>query len=105
MELDKIFWLVEGCLVLFGIGYDQFVGNLEKQGHERGFTAFLVVVGTLVTLAGLALGQGLEIAIYVALLFVGSGTPMIVGSIRRYVRQRAEDEQRARDDVRRTLGA
>lgn len=104
MELDKTFFIVVAMLHLFGWVYDELVAWMERNGYDEGYTALLVVGGVLATLAGLAVLRGLESAVYMALLFVASGTPMIIGSMARHARQRAKDEQRAREDVQRILG-
>jgi hypothetical protein len=104
MELDKTFFVVVVMLHLFGWVYNELVAWMERNGYDEGYTALLVVGGVLATLAGLAILRGLESAVYVALLFVASGTPMIIGSMARHARRRAKDEQKARDDVRKSLG-
>lgn len=88
MNLGFDLAMVMGGLLLFGIGYNAFVGWLEREGYDQGYTALLVVVGTMVTLAGAMLLIGIEATIKVTLCFVASGTPMIIGSIARYTSER-----------------
>lgn len=75
-------------LLLFGILYDLFVTWLGKQTQDHGYTAFLVVGGTIVTIAGLAWVAGLEVALVATILFAASGLPVIVGSMRRALQRR-----------------
>jgi ACR3 family arsenite efflux pump ArsB len=91
-------------LFLFGIAYNAFVAWLERAALDRGYTAILVVVGTLVTLGGYALLAGWEQALTVLLCFVASGTPMIAGSIWRYVTRRQQEEKSLETLVRELLG-
>jgi hypothetical protein len=99
MELDMAFFKIAAVLALFGLVYNWVVKWLEKDGRHEGYVAILVVGGVLATLGGLAVLRGFEIAVYVALLFVASGTPMILGSIARYMNKRAEDERRSKEDI------
>lgn len=55
-----------------------------------------MVGGTVVTLAGATLIIGLESTLVVGICFAASGMPMIAGSIARYIRQRAMEEEEAR---------
>jgi len=87
-------------LLLFGIVYNAFVAWLERRGHDQGYTALLVVAGTLVTLLGAAVIIGLEDALVVLACFAASGLPMIVGSIARHVQERAK----MWDEAKRILG-
>ena len=77
------------ALVLFGIGYNALVAWLERKGYTEGYLSLIVAFGVTVTLAGVAI-----LSIHAALLtlgaFVASGTPMIIGSIVRYLRKREE---------------
>jgi len=86
-------------LLLFGIGYNWFVTRLEQGGHDRGYTSLLVVVGVMVTLAGALVVVGWWAVLVVALCFVASGTPMIVGSIARYTRERAAEARLVREMI------
>ncbi len=88
-------------LLALGIGYNMLVAWIERHGYDEGYTAILVVVGTLFTLGGVALVD--VRAAFISLgAFACSGTPMILGSWWRYARarrnaQRAMLEEVARD--------
>ena len=88
---------VMGILALFGLGYNAFVAWIEKNGHDRGFTALLVVGGTVVTLIGSLALIGWESTLLVVLCFVASGTPMIIGSLIRYAKTCLEQEKALRE--------
>lgn len=80
---------VFGGLVLFGIGYNAFVAWAERKGYTEGYLSLVVALGVAVTLAGVAV-LSIEAALITLICFVASGTPMIVGSIWRYLRRRDE---------------
>ena len=82
------------ALALFGVIYNHWVAQLENNGHDRGYMAFIVAAGVLVTLLGATFLVGVEVAVWTLLCFVASGLPMIAGSISRYCRARAEIETR-----------
>lgn len=88
MEFGWNLAAVMAGLLVFGVGYNAFVAWLEREGHAEGYVALLVVVGTLVTLAGAAMLIGMEAVVQVGLCFVASGMPMIIGSCARHVRER-----------------
>jgi hypothetical protein len=79
-------------LFVFGMGFDRFVNYLANQpgGHE-GFTSLLVVVGVAITVIMLWPLIGAEAICYLAVGFAASGVPMVYGSVRRYMRQRAAE--------------
>lgn len=74
-------------LLLFGIGYNAFVSWAERRGYTEGFLSLIVAFGVFVTLCGVAI-----LSIHAALLtlgaFAATGTPMIIGSILRYLKAR-----------------
>jgi hypothetical protein len=76
-------------LFLFGIGYNALVAWLERRGYTEGYLSLIVALGVAVTLCGVSI-----LSIHAALItlgaFIASGTPMIVGSIVRYLRKREE---------------
>lgn len=49
METGWVFIAVILGLLIFGGVYNSIVARLEEKGHDRGYTAYLVVGGTLVT--------------------------------------------------------
>ncbi|MEZ0396804.1 MAG: hypothetical protein ABWK53_10305 [Anaerolineales bacterium] len=76
-------------LMLFGIGYNALVAWLERKGYTEGFLSLVVALGVAVTLAGVAV-LSIQAALLTLGAFVASGTPMIVGSIVRYLQKREE---------------
>jgi hypothetical protein len=74
-------------LVLFGIGYNALVAWLERRSYTEGYLSLIVALGVFVTLCGVAI-----LSIQAALLslgaFIATGTPMILGSIARYLKAR-----------------
>jgi len=101
-------WRVVGAvlfgLACFGWGYDRWVAGLEARGEARGYMAFIVALGCLVTLGGFVLIAGvIEPGIVALLCFMASGLPMIVGSVARYAQARAREEIRARAEAEATL--
>lgn len=93
--------LVLGGLFLFGRFYNQ---KLEQLGDKtEGFTWLEVVIGVFVTLCGLGLLDLLLPfnAFFLGLLaFAASGTPMALGSWKRYtdLRERFQRLQKALND-------
>jgi hypothetical protein len=74
-------------LLLFGIGYNALVAWLERRGYAEGFLSLIVAFGVAVTLAGVAI-LSIPAALLTLLAFIATGTPMIVGSIVRYIHRR-----------------
>jgi len=99
MEIGWDVAAVMGGLLLFGIGYNAFVEWLERGGRDRGFTSLLVVAGVTVTLFGALIVIGWWSTLVLILCFLASGTPMIVGSLARYARERMEAEKVSRLNV------
>lgn len=100
-------WDLAGVMVgllLFGIGYNALVAKLEREGYTDGYTALLVVGGTLITVLGVTIVIGIEAAVQVTLCFVASGTPMILGSIVRYSAERRATLEEMRRLAREKLG-
>ena len=86
---------------LFGaaIGYNAYVDSLN--GNHKGATAWLVVWGVVITLAGAALLIGIVQALIVAACFCASGLPMILGERRRHERNlkaQAEENQKLNNE-------
>ena len=102
----ELVWKCSGVmlgLLLFGVGYNAWIERLERNGRDRGYTAFLVVFGTLATLGGGTLLIGLEKALLMLACFSASGLPMVVGSVSRYARERSVEEERVRQITREIL--
>ncbi|GAP10587.1 hypothetical protein BECAL_01760 [Bellilinea caldifistulae] len=87
-------------LLLFGIGYNSLVAWLERRGYTEGFLSLIVAFGVAMTLAGVAI-LSIHAALLTLLAFVATGTPMIVGSIVRYLRRRDEAKRAMLDEVKR----
>ena len=76
-------------LLLFGIGYNALVEWLERRGYTEGYLSLIVAFGVFVTLCGVAI-LSIPAAFLTLAAFVASGTPMIAGSIIRYLHKREE---------------
>ena len=87
--------LIYALLTALGIGYNALVANMERKQYIEGFTSLAVAAGVGMTLLPFwFLGPVPIWQVYLA--FVCTGTPMMVGSILRYVKARSE----AQEDVR-----
>lgn len=80
-------FIVYALLFIFGVAYNLFMTRLEERGYHEGYVSFLVAGGVLVTLIGIAVfdSRGALIALGA---FTASGTPMIIGSMIRHMRER-----------------
>lgn len=87
------------ALVVFGIVFDRYVGRIEDEDPDHGYTAIWVVFGVLITLAAMSTVIGWFFVILVLAGFVASGAPMILGSIRRHLRNRRKDRIAAAADL------
>lgn len=85
---------VAAGLFALSVAYDAWVARLERGGHDRGFLGFIVALGCGYTLAGAIPLIGVRAVMWVLLCFVASGTPMIVGSVVRYVKARELEQKR-----------
>jgi hypothetical protein len=80
-------WQVLLLLLLGGVLYNWLVEYAQRQlPRVHGLTAWLVVVGVLGTLIGYLLLAGVNAFFTVLLCFMAAGTPMVLGSMRRYSR-------------------
>ena len=85
--MDWMFLAFVCCLlIMFGIIYNWLMDHLGER--KEGYVSLMVVGGVLVTGIGFAVVAGIEDAIILAILFVASGTPMIIGEIARIIRLR-----------------
>jgi predicted PurR-regulated permease PerM len=91
-------------LFAFGIAYNALVAWLERRGYNRGITALLVAFGTAVTLVAFFPLLGWRVIEAILAGFVASGSPMIIGSLWRYIAERARVEERDRKETLHTLG-
>ncbi len=78
------------CLLLFGVAYNLVVEYFQKRTQR--YTAELVVIGVLVTLAVSGFIIGWNSVLVILTLFTASGLPMVVGS---WIRT-AKDEEAAK---------
>jgi predicted PurR-regulated permease PerM len=79
--------------VFFGICYNIFVLWLNRRGASEGYTAFLVAIGTAITLLFALPFIGLANTIILTLFFSATGIPMIIGNVREYIQRRAHGLQ------------
>jgi len=87
------------ALVIFGILYNNLVMWLENHGYTEGFLSLIVAAGVLGTLFGIAV-LSIQAALIALGAFVATGTPMIVGSISRYIKAREALKRAMLDEVR-----
>lgn len=81
-------------LLFFGCAYAWLIAKLGQ--HKDGYTSLLVVAGVLVTLSGAAVVIGVPAVMVVLACFAASGTPMVIGDVVSYARQRAKDREELR---------
>jgi MFS family permease len=91
------------ALVGFGVGYNALVDWLERHGYDRGMTSLLVVAGTGITLLAFVPIYGWRIVGGLIAGFGASGAPMIIGSLQRYIKERAHSEKQHRIRAQRHL--
>lgn len=89
--------------LVFGIGYNALVSWLEASGHDRGYTAFLVVGGCLATVGLGSVVAGLSAGAWFLACFAATGLPMVIGSWARNSSERKQDELRAKEYARELL--
>ncbi|RMG02006.1 MAG: hypothetical protein D6735_10975 [Acidobacteria bacterium] len=90
---------VIGLLFSFGLLYNQVVEYLLRKRYAEGYTSLLVAFGVFVTLAGVAVID-LSASLLALIAFAASGTPMVIGSIVRYVRKREAMQRAIIEDIR-----
>lgn len=85
-------------LLSFGIIFNLVVGYAETRTWLRGYVSLAVAAGVMVVLVGIAIidWKGGLLAFGA---FVFAGTPMILGSIFRHVRERERELEQMRRDV------
>jgi predicted tellurium resistance membrane protein TerC len=91
------------ALHVFGWAYNALVAWMEREGRDRGYTAILVIIGNLVTVAAMAWITGLDMAVLMLAGFAASGLPMTLGSWWRHTQERKRQEQAMRDQALRLL--
>lgn len=72
-------------LLVFGTGYNVLVSRLEERRKEEAIVSLLVVVGVAVTVLSVWPLIGRRRVAVLLRAFVASGTPMIAGSLSRYM--------------------
>lgn len=85
-------------LLLFGIAYNSLVAWLERRGYTEGYLSLIVAFGVAMTLVGVAV-LSIQGALLTLGAFIASGTPMIIGSIARYLKARDEAKRTMLDEV------
>lgn len=105
MQISTETWLVLALvgLALFGWVFNRLVQRLEEETPEHGYTAFLVAVGVLVTVAVMAPLIGLRATALLLAGFVASGSPMIVGSVGRSLARMRSERELLRAEARRAM--
>ena len=91
-------WVIFGILFLFGFFYDRVVTWLERNGYDEGYTALLVVFGSLITLGGIAMIDW-RAALLGLGAFASSGFWMVIGSWWRHVQRRRRGQRSQQDEV------
>lgn len=86
--------------LLFGTIYAIIIHQLKQAGRLDGYTALAVVVGVLISVALSAFLIGIINALLVILIFITTGTPMIIGDIYNYTEQR----KRKDNEIRQVIG-
>ena len=96
----EVIGLVLISLSLFGTLFALLMWVL---GHRKeGYTAFFVVAGVLVTLAGVAVIDW-RAAVLALACFTASGTPMMIGSVAQYIVQREREHAAIRAEALRKI--
>lgn len=105
MQMTTETWLVLALagLVAFGVAFNRQVQRLEEETPEHGYTAFLVAAGVLVTVAVMAPLIGLQATALLLAGFVASGSPMIIGSVRRALGRMRSERELLRAEARRAM--
>ena len=94
-EFGRYFSLILAALFIFGVLYNLVIGWMERHGYIEGYVAVAVILGVLVTLAGVAMVDPLSAALCLA-AFAASGLPMAGGSIWRHMKARKADRDAMR---------
>lgn len=92
----RLIFMTALALILFGILFDQMVTQIGE--HKEGYTAFLVMIGVVVTLFAVALISWIAALLAIG-AFVFSGTPMILGDVLRHVRARKAAMERQLEEM------
>lgn len=85
-SIDLVVVTVLLVLFIIGAGYAWLVRRLRHRSPQHGYTAWLVVVGDLIVVAGYAVLAGIEAAVLLVLCLAAAGIPMIVEYIDDHLR-------------------
>lgn len=88
------------ALVMFGAAYNALMARLGDD--KEGYTALFVALGVGVTITGVAIVSW-HAALLALASFAASGSPMIIGSVYRYIRKRNSELERIRAEIRRAI--
>lgn len=98
MQFSGVNWQAFGpvlaALLVFGLFYSLLVRWMAKKGVE-GQTAWMVVIGVVVTGIGFAVIVGLEMALVMAVCFAASGFFMVIEYVSRVEAARRKDHEQA----------
>lgn len=86
------------ALLIFGIVFNQITEWAEKRGYAQGYLSLFVSFGVGMTVLATAIISPLFALITLG-AFVASGTPMILGSIWRHVRNREREIEALRKEA------
>jgi len=100
MILAENIWLLFGAGLLFGIAYNMLIEWIEKQGWSEGMASIEVMFGVVVTLLIAQFAVGWQAVVSITLIFVATGSPMIIGSLLRYKMEQADTIGQIIDDIR-----
>ena len=95
MEVSVEILVTGAALVIFGLGFDRAVSEMERRpAGVAGYVSLLVVAGVGITVLLLWPLLGTEAALTLLFGFACSGVPMVAGSVARHMRTRdAEMEE------------
>lgn len=88
-----LIWTTFTAAFAFGVGFNALVTWLNRRGHSEGYTALLVVTGTLATILACTPHLGWRTTAVLIAHFAASGSPMVLGDIQRYVESRQRMEE------------
>lgn len=101
MEIKTDFSIVLMVLLanfIFGVGYNLLIGWLERKRYLEGYASLAVAGGVLATI-GLTAFISWTYALLALGSFFCSGLPMVIGSIGRYMRTRAYEQELLREEA------
>lgn len=100
IQLDSSLALAVFCLLaLIGLGYNALIAWAGRRGFLEGYLSLAVALGVLITLAGVAVVSW-QAALLTLGAFVASGSPMVFGSVLRYIQLRHREQMYERQAAR-----